>query len=612
LKRIFRFFWLALVAVLVISAFSIDLRPMFGDTSQSRRDSRLVLGYRTKVDGSTSIKDFRQELTPEEMDEDFDGDGLSNAEEQEAGTDLYNADTDHDGLSDLLEVSNETNPKRYQASAFSSVLSWGNREACYNPASLPQLPMDSSITWQDNPQTPFMFISYAGAAFDGFECDSDPFILLGRESRSLQMTIPISTKKLDTYRKELDIGSSDDVTFILVSFDAQKNQYTALASTHANNNDNYYTLSARACPANIPLCIVAAKYNLNNDPIKYYALSHYMQSEPERFVCIYSDSLKIVLRAVPSSQTRPLSVPSFPKSVRPDGWYGVINVHESILNLLLKANQEQAAHKKDHTPLPQDPFRLDDAFPWLVRRFSRFIVENYTIRLREVPLGDAIASAAFNKKIDNQDMRKARRTVIAETKFDAPIHGFADIAQKGYSPAMAELSADGFNNALGTFYLQNGLVQQDAKREELKNLYLSQKDKAPVSTDVLSQVNDRLESGKVVPAYLVKGGRVHAVVVYAAEQDSIDPNVIYYKVYDPIYPGGNLTAFDKGGDEILSLQANTEIRIETVYYPMVQIAEDGAATVETGSYWTFEYDDGYGSIYHENLYFRNDTMGFLH
>jgi len=612
LKRIFRFFWLALVAVLVISAFSIDMRPMFGDTSQSRRDSRLVLRYRTKVDGSTSIKDFRQELTPEEMDEDFDGDGLSNAEEQEAGTDICNADTDHDGLNDLLEVSNETNPKRYQASAFSSILSWGNREACYNPASLPQLPMDSSITWQDNTQTPFMFISYTGAAFNGFQCDSDPFILLGRGSRSLQMTIPISAKKLDTYRRELDISSSDDVTFILVSYDANKNQYTALASTRANNNDNYYTLSVRVCQANIPLCIVAAKNNLNNDSTKYYALSHYMQSEPERFVCIHSDSIKIVLRAVPSSQTRLLEVPSLPKSVRPNGWYGVINVHESILNLLLKANEEQAAHKKDHIPLPQDPFRLNDAFPWLVRRFSRFLVENYSVRPREVPLGDAVASAAFNEKIDNQEVRQSRRTVIAETKFNAAIHGFADISQKGYSPAMAELAADGFNNALGLFYLQNGQVQLDAKREELKNLYLSQKDKAPVSTDVLRQVNDRLESGKVVPAYLVKGGRVHAVVVYAAEQDNIDPNVSYYKVYDPIYPGGNLTTFDKYGNPFLSLQANTEIRIETACYPMLQIADDGAAIVETGSYWAFEYNDGYGNVYNENLYFRNDAMGFLH
>jgi len=99
--------------------------------------------------------------------------------------------------------------------------------------------------------------------------------------------------------------------------------------------------------------------------------------------------------------------------------------------------------------------------------------------------------------------------------------------------------------------------------------------------------------------------------VYAAEQDALDSNVIYYKVYDSIYPSGDLTASDKDGNQLLALQANTEIRIAKANYPVVKFADDGTANVETGGYWTFEYDDGYGNNYQDSLYFRDGEMGFL-
>ena len=610
MKRMVRFVWLVLVAALAAAVFSADLRPLFGDASQAWRDARIVLRYRTKVDGSASANDFRKALTPEELEEDFDGDGLSNAEELQAGTQIYNADTDRDGLDDRLEIDCETNPGRWQSAAFTTVLPWSDREACFKPAAPPQLPNGAEIEWRDSVQTPYAFVDYTGGAFDDFGRCGGPFILLGRKSRSLRITVPVSSQALDAFRNKLEIGASFDVTFILASYDAAKNRYKALASADAGNNSGSCTLTAK-CPVNTPLCIVAAAERLNGYPLQYYALSHYMKDEPERFVCINSNGLKIVFRAVPSAQTRPLEVPVFPSVVSPRGWRGVVDVHEGFLEALLKADAEQAAYKKDRTPLPKDPFRLSGAFPWLERRLCRWLVRNYTIRHREAPLGDAVASAAFNEKMDRQELRKARRTVIAETKFDAQVNGFGEIARRGYSPAMAELAAEGFNKALGTLYLQNPGVHLEARRGELKNLYLSKKDKAPVSTKVLTRVNERLEAGKVVPAYLVKGGRVHAVVVYAAERDAINPNVIYYKVYDPIYPGGNLTAFDKNGLPLLSLRAGNEIRIEIAQFPVVQM-ENGAAKIEAGSDWSFSYDDGYGNAYHENLYFRDEAMGFLH
>ena len=55
-------------------------------------------------EGSDAMADAIAFSTEEPAGLDFDGDGLSNADERAAGTDEWNADTDGDGLDDLLEI----------------------------------------------------------------------------------------------------------------------------------------------------------------------------------------------------------------------------------------------------------------------------------------------------------------------------------------------------------------------------------------------------------------------------------------------------------------------------------------------------------------------------
>ena len=61
--------------------------------------------------GSTGVgADGSDPLDPSDGGADRDGDGLTNAEEQNAGTDMNNPDTDNDGMPDGWEVSYGLNP----------------------------------------------------------------------------------------------------------------------------------------------------------------------------------------------------------------------------------------------------------------------------------------------------------------------------------------------------------------------------------------------------------------------------------------------------------------------------------------------------------------------
>ena len=61
--------------------------------------------------GSTGVgADGSDPLDPSDGGADWDGDGLTNAEEQQAGTDMNNADTDNDGMPDGWEVNYGLNP----------------------------------------------------------------------------------------------------------------------------------------------------------------------------------------------------------------------------------------------------------------------------------------------------------------------------------------------------------------------------------------------------------------------------------------------------------------------------------------------------------------------
>ena len=57
-----------------------------------------------------AVADGSDPLDPSDGGADWDGDGLTNAEEADAGTNMNNADSDSDGLPDGWEVANGLNP----------------------------------------------------------------------------------------------------------------------------------------------------------------------------------------------------------------------------------------------------------------------------------------------------------------------------------------------------------------------------------------------------------------------------------------------------------------------------------------------------------------------
>ena len=76
-----------------------------------RRITTIALSvFLMTMSASVVIGDGSDPLDPSDGGADWDGDGLTNAQEQSQGTDMNNADTDNDGLPDGWEVAYGLNP----------------------------------------------------------------------------------------------------------------------------------------------------------------------------------------------------------------------------------------------------------------------------------------------------------------------------------------------------------------------------------------------------------------------------------------------------------------------------------------------------------------------
>ena len=78
---------------------------------KTKNASMLIALLLVMMAGSAGVSaDGSNPLDPSDGGADWDGDGLTNAEEQAAGTDMNNPDTDNDGLPDGWEVTYGLNP----------------------------------------------------------------------------------------------------------------------------------------------------------------------------------------------------------------------------------------------------------------------------------------------------------------------------------------------------------------------------------------------------------------------------------------------------------------------------------------------------------------------
>ncbi len=77
---------------------------------KTKNASMLIALLLVMMAGSAGVSaDGSNPLDPSDGGADWDGDGLTNAEEQAAGTDMNNPDTDNDGLPDYWEVEHGMN-----------------------------------------------------------------------------------------------------------------------------------------------------------------------------------------------------------------------------------------------------------------------------------------------------------------------------------------------------------------------------------------------------------------------------------------------------------------------------------------------------------------------
>ena len=128
-----------LVFCLVLAAI-IYLPPFF---YTERTDN----SYRQLIPDESALKTYQQYIK-DNPDADFDGDGLLNSEEQEHGTDIWNVDTDNDGVFDSAELA-ITNTSPTSASSVQIDMVKADDQSTGGSLSTPYK-IDDIIFWPDD------------------------------------------------------------------------------------------------------------------------------------------------------------------------------------------------------------------------------------------------------------------------------------------------------------------------------------------------------------------------------------------------------------------------------------------------------------------------------
>jgi len=505
----------------------------------------------------------------------------------------------------------------------------------------------------------FRIVKYNGCAFDELNKIGLPFYAIANRSK-FDINIPIQNE----LRRSMERMTRPYM--LLITYDMRNNKYKIAysASCVSNGQLAYSVLIEIDLKPNMPACLIYgdaqddsfSKFlqKKNNLSLRF---SLFMNEEPEeqqnflvlRLAKDKNLSRVMVLRRVKSKMSN-IKVPL--SGAYAKGWYGIWNMQGYLFDELdqarLRANSEEDTRN-------QDPFIWNDIAPWLLRHFFDFVVDKLDVVFfkgtpQELVKHHAPGLLKDKSWVDHYqtDTKAEGRRSLVMTAFLPEINGFPFVPMNGHGPAMAELTTNYFNyhsipvisgmedqrDTLLSLWRADRLLQSsvnlqpiegnvryglqqstwpeviayvNAERSVLHNSSLSRKENAPNNKEILDKVLSYIGEGKVVTAYMI-GRKTQAVVIYAAEVDSVDPNQIFLKVYDPNFPKDLLVIRDYETEDELSIRPNYEI-IVTIY-PTITATQssDGEASFGDSGYFSFSYGECSTPYYWSNrnaqLYFR--------
>ena len=625
--------FLTLLLLIAIISVHINLGPLF---SERRNVIKTANSFISDNVYASRLDDFRSELSSEEMDLDYDNDGVSNSDELSAGTGMFNNEKyiDVPDKKDIAEGKSIDDYKELFKNAFDvNSVEFFNHED--------DLRADSFVD------------RYNGKAFAGLELLSKPVRIYNFTGSIFVKPKGIKDKlnKITSYNQ----SKSNNYTGIAaVSYSIEKDEYALLSNAIFDDIYNDYEIDIDVKNSD-PIAIICLtgietqrdidfKYKLNERSLIYSELRNRKQvdqnftvikksgSKGARYI-IYNDSAENCYTLVSDENRKINSLIDNYNSKSVFRYYASVS---PMLDMFNDINKVKDKNTKDM------PFK--NRFMSRIRLGS---TSNYQITSQKMSWADMLDVLDGVKEIDALD-EKADKSVIRKFKnIDENYKGYINSYNSGFSPGddeflfcntktksvkssiavgMAETiscyanygeipDAEGVDtaNILSSFdenkpssdsffeflpYKGNKSVRtisdselltylESCTQKTMESVYLTNEYHSNTE-GVIKKVGEYLENNQTVVAYMRKGSDVAAVVVYAMKQDGADDNKYTLKVYDPNFPNSKIfIKNDKTGEES-TVKMSGEI---TVYIRPKLVINSESQKFEIVRTFEFEYGE---------------------
>lgn len=598
---------------------------------------------------NTDLLEFN--ISEENIEKDYDGDGLSNMEELGYGTSIFNLDTNGNGIFDNIEVAN----------IYEDAIDYTDiPEADYNYDYLSEnsfydvtgiaVTNVKSGEYTDFQKSAYIE-SYNGFAFDTFEKLSAPYIvhdyagdLYIEFNRSKDDSLSDKYIALVTYNIEKDKYSYEIIGFEISAVNTAKQKYSGeIYVTEDMPSCLCIFSSEEECKDMVSNLSMEKSYVINNSKTTYIFYILYEDAEegglPAAVMCYLDDDT--------ASYSYINYVQMLNKVHTKSGIKNYFTINSYAMNLLDAANLFMTSEEKKWNLITDN---VINEFPDLnniqINAGKALARSNLHLQQFEGTYSELLellnSSYESEEKEDipqeyviNADIATKKGIKINTVSTDFSIKndtfnfvcisdndvsyafGIADIIANYYNygtiPCVEDKDVEiidsmiddqGINlNECSKLYSENFKYYYNICEDKNINDYIyalslsdiqgevSYEQKSSDRFTVISYVLNQLNENKVLVADIVGEKGSTSVVIYGAYQMSSNPNIYKLKVYDPNFYKNKICLYDEDGNIIFNQGVDTEITVYKEYEKSVKTTDDGM-NLYNRKVFKFEYGSG--------------------